>query len=119
MIKERISTAALGYELPEFARFDLNTGEIEGGTLSRRYLSDLRGSFASDREYQSALAGGNPLLYTVRVFCSLSPNYVVSRRIMRCAPPQLKPISVAEAAASSTLFRWVRFFLSRIQAIGR
>ncbi len=51
--------------LPEFAQFNLDSGEIKGGACVRRFLRDLSGSFASETDYEAALAHANPLVYTV------------------------------------------------------
>ena len=47
------------------SRLDLDAGIIAGAPLVRRHLSDLQGSFADASAYTTALAQGNPLLYTV------------------------------------------------------
>lgn len=41
------------------------TAEIPGAPMVTRHLSDLRGCFADATAYETALAVGNPLLYTV------------------------------------------------------
>lgn len=50
------------------ARFDLETGTIEGRPRIERRLADLRGSFQDTREYERALTRGNPLVYSVASF---------------------------------------------------
>lgn len=45
--------------------FDPATGEIAGVSSIKRYLSDLRGCFGDAAAYEAALAGGNPLVYSV------------------------------------------------------
>lgn len=47
------------------SRFDPATGEIAGVPATHRYLSDLVGCFCDTAAYDSALAAGNPLLYSV------------------------------------------------------
>ena len=47
------------------SRFDPLTGEIAGAPVTKRHLSDLRGCFADTAAYETALAAGNPLLYSV------------------------------------------------------
>lgn len=51
--------------------FDLDAGAIEGAPVTKRHLSDLRGSFADERAYEAALAKGDALLYTV---ASIEPS---------------------------------------------
>ena len=46
-------------------RFDPQTGEIEGTTMTKRHLSDLRGCFRDPVAFERALAQGNPLVYSV------------------------------------------------------
>jgi glucose-6-phosphate isomerase len=50
---------------PQFTQFDPITGTIEGVPGLERRLSDLRGYFADQAAYQSALAQEDALLYTV------------------------------------------------------
>ena len=45
--------------------FDPATGEIAGAATVKRHLNDLRGCFADEVAYDTALAAGNPLLYKV------------------------------------------------------
>lgn len=45
--------------------FDPLTGAIAGAITVKRHLSDLRGCFANVAAYETALAAGNPLLYSV------------------------------------------------------
>lgn len=45
--------------------YDPVTGEMPGATMVKRHLSDLRGCFADTAAYESALATGNQLLYSV------------------------------------------------------
>lgn len=45
--------------------FDPLTGAIAGARTVKRHLSDLRGCFANVAAYETALAAGNPLLYSV------------------------------------------------------
>ncbi|HWI60186.1 MAG TPA: glucose-6-phosphate isomerase family protein [Bacillota bacterium] len=47
------------------SRLDLTQGVIDGAPVTRRYLSDLIGTFADEAAYQEALRQGNPLLYAV------------------------------------------------------
>lgn len=47
------------------SRFDAATGIIDGAPLVQRRLADLRGCFADARAFEAALAGGNPLIYSV------------------------------------------------------
>jgi len=47
------------------SRFNPATGEIAGVPLTRRYLSDLRGCFFDKTAYQTALAAGDPQVYTI------------------------------------------------------
>jgi len=52
--------------IPAFASdIELTAGVLSGAPLTRRYLSDLRGSFADLAAYERALQTGNPLLYSV------------------------------------------------------
>lgn len=41
------------------------TGEMPGAPMVKRHLSDLRGCFADSAAYETAMAAGNPLLYSV------------------------------------------------------
>jgi glucose-6-phosphate isomerase len=47
------------------SQFDPDTGTIGDAPVTRRYLSDLRGSFNDQTLYDTALAGGDRLVYTV------------------------------------------------------
>ncbi|MDB5035428.1 MAG: hypothetical protein JWQ98_2669 [Chlorobi bacterium] len=47
------------------SRFDPTAGTLHGGALVTRRLSDLRGIFADEEAYRRALAGGDPVVYTV------------------------------------------------------
>lgn len=47
------------------SRFDLRAGVFEGKTPVERRLADLRGLFADEAAYATALAAGDPLLYRV------------------------------------------------------
>jgi len=47
------------------SRFNPLTSEIAGAPMTKRHLSDLRGCFADTAAYETALAAGNPMLYTV------------------------------------------------------
>jgi len=47
------------------SQFDPDTGTIGDAPVTRRYLSDLRGSFNDQMLYDTALAGGDRLVYTV------------------------------------------------------
>lgn len=49
-------------------KFDPANGTIEGGTVVKRYLADLRGCFADSAAFEAELKKGNPLLYTVSAF---------------------------------------------------
>jgi glucose-6-phosphate isomerase len=53
--------------IPEklFSTYNPVTGEIPGAAMVKRHLSDLRGCFMDTAAYESALAAGNPLLYSV------------------------------------------------------
>jgi glucose-6-phosphate isomerase len=53
-----------------FARFDPNTGALDGASYVERRLSDLRGCFADTQAYDDALAQGDPVVYR---FGSLEP----------------------------------------------
>jgi glucose-6-phosphate isomerase len=44
---------------------NLETGEIPGGEMVTRRLSDLRGTFTDQRAFEEALRAGDPVLYTV------------------------------------------------------
>lgn len=46
-------------------RFDPVNGTIAGAPSTRRHLADLRGCFKDTDAFDSALATGNPLIYTV------------------------------------------------------
>lgn len=48
-----------------FARFDPETGVIEGGELTTRRLSDLRSAFARPEAVDAVLNIGDPVIYTV------------------------------------------------------
>lgn len=52
---------------PELLRtiFDATQGRLEGGRQTVRKLSDLRGCFANTVAFQTALAAGDPVLYSV------------------------------------------------------
>ncbi len=50
---------------PQLTQFDPITGTIEGAPSLERRLSDLRGYFADQAAYQTALAQADALLYTV------------------------------------------------------
>ena len=62
-------STSLERELASFphqsARFDPITGAIEGVPRVVRRLSDLRGVFADTDAYEKALAGDDPVIYTV------------------------------------------------------
>jgi glucose-6-phosphate isomerase len=60
---ERIARQLTNY--PQFTFFATITGMIPGAPLLERRLSDLRGYFADQPAYASALAQDDPLLYTV------------------------------------------------------
>ena len=45
--------------------FNPLNGSIPGAAVVQRHLSDLRGCFADATAYETALAAGNPLLYSV------------------------------------------------------
>jgi glucose-6-phosphate isomerase, archaeal len=47
------------------SRFNARTGAVEGIQATSRRLADLRGAFADDAAYESALREGNPVVYTV------------------------------------------------------
>jgi glucose-6-phosphate isomerase len=47
------------------SRLDLSAGTIEGAAVTRRYLGDLKGSFADAAAFNRAAQEGNPLLYQV------------------------------------------------------
>ena len=47
------------------SQFNPATGEIPGALAIRRHLLDLRGCFADMAAFESAVAAGNPLLYSV------------------------------------------------------
>lgn len=47
------------------SQLDLDQGTIRGGAMTRRYLRDLRGSFADAAAFDAMAAKENPLLYTV------------------------------------------------------
>lgn len=47
------------------SRYNPQTGEMPGTTMVKRHLSDLDGCFANTTAYETALAAGNPLLYSV------------------------------------------------------
>ncbi len=49
------------------SQFDPDTGTIGDAPVTRRYLSDLRGSFNDQVLYDTALSGGDRLVYTVAV----------------------------------------------------
>jgi glucose-6-phosphate isomerase len=49
------------------SRFDPATGEIPGAPATKRHLSDLRGCFADTAAYETALASGNAMVYSVAV----------------------------------------------------
>jgi glucose-6-phosphate isomerase len=49
----------------QLSTFDPITGNIDGGTLTERRLSDLRGIFTDEAAYESALATDDPVIYTV------------------------------------------------------
>lgn len=48
-----------------FSEFDLETGSLKGAPLTVRRLSDLQGSFADTKAYETALRRGDPIIYTV------------------------------------------------------
>lgn len=53
------------------AGYDTAAGTLEGGALTERRLSDMRGVFADESAFEQALAAGNPLVYSVQ---SLEPG---------------------------------------------
>lgn len=57
--------------LADLNRFDPRTGELKGGQLTKRHLSDVKSSFADRAGVTSRLAEDDPLIYTV---AALSPR---------------------------------------------
>jgi glucose-6-phosphate isomerase len=47
------------------ARFDPESGKLEGGIETVRKLSQLRGSFSDEAAYAAAVAAGDPIVYRV------------------------------------------------------
>lgn len=50
------------------SRFNAVTGEIPGAKAAARHLADLRGCFANEAAFETMVAAGNPLIYTVTSF---------------------------------------------------
>jgi glucose-6-phosphate isomerase len=62
-----MSTSPLLSLRPEdlFVSYSLDSAALGKRPMVKRYLADLRGSFADAAAYEAALAQGNPLLYEV------------------------------------------------------
>ena len=49
------------------ASYDPHAGTLEGGEITERRLSDLRGLYVDETAFEHAVANGDPLVYTVQM----------------------------------------------------